>query len=120
MKNKTKKYRGSTTHGRGSRKKGRGTGEKGGAGRGGSKHKHLKSSWGRHGFVYHGVKHLVNTINVGQVQQLEGEEINLTEMGYHKLLGSGLVTRQVKIIVPAATERAVEKITAAGGEVITE
>jgi large subunit ribosomal protein L15 len=51
---------------------------------------------------------------------MEGDEINLTEMGYHKLLGSGLVTRKIKVNVPVATERAVEKITAAGGEVITE
>ena len=120
MKNKTKQYRGSSTHGRGSRKKGRGKGEKGGSGRGGPKHKHLKGSWGRHGFIYHGVKRQVKTINVGNLQNLKGEEINLTEMGYGKLLGAGLISRKIKVIVPVATKRAVEKILAVGGDVVTE
>lgn len=120
MRAKTKKYRGSHTHGRGSKKKGRNKGEKGGTGRGGTKHKHLRESWGRHGFTYHGVKHPVRTINVGDLQQFEEQEINLTEKGYHKLLGSGTIDREIMVIVPAATERAVEKITAAGGEVRTD
>lgn len=120
MKNKTKRYRGYTTHGRGSRKKGRGKGEKGGSGRGGSKHKHLKGFWGRRGFTYHGVKHTVKTINVGKLQEMDEKEINLTEMGYDKLLGAGLISREIKVIVPAATARAVEKVSAAGGDVVTE
>ncbi len=120
MKDRTKKYRGLTTHGRGSMKKGRGKGEKGGAGRGGSKHKHLKGEWGSHGFFHHGVISEKKVINVGDLIKFEGEEINLKEMGYDKLLGSGTVSRSVKVVVPYATEKAVEKIKAAGGEVITE
>lgn len=120
MKDRTKKYRGLTTHGRGSMKKGRGKGEKGGTGRGGSKHKHLKGSWGKHGFTFHGVSRESKVINVGGLMGFEGKEIDLKEMGYDKLLGSGSVNRPMKVIVPYATEKAVEKIKAAGGEVITD
>ncbi len=120
MKDKTKKYRGLTTHGRGSRKKGRGKGEKGGSGLGGSKHKHLKGNWGKHGFTFHGVSHGNKVLNVGDLIRFEDKEINLTEMGYDKLLGSGNISKPVKVIVPYATEKAVEKVKAAGGEVIAD
>ncbi len=120
MKDRTKRYRGSKTHGRGSMKKGRGRGEKGGSGFGGTKHKHLKDRWGKHGFTFHGVTHEKKVINVGDLIKFEGDELNLKEMGYDKLLGSGIVSKPVKVIIPSATEKAVEKIKAAGGEVITE
>jgi len=120
MRERTKKYRGLTTHGRGSRKKGRGRGEKGGTGFGGKKHKHLKSRCGKHGFTFHGVSHEKKVINIGDLMRFEGKEIDLKEMGYDKLLGSGKIGKPVKVVVPYATEKAVEKIKAAGGEVITD
>ena len=50
----------------------------------------------------------------------EGEipVINLAELGYHKLLGFGKITKQVKVIVPKASESAIKKIEEAGGTVV--
>ncbi len=121
MKNKTKKYRGSTTHGRGSMKKGRGRGEKGGSGLSGTTHKHLKGRWGaKKGFTRHGQKQEKTTINVGNLWQFEAEDIDLAGEGYDKLLGGGRVEASFTVTVPEATDRAIEKIEAAGGTVTTE
>ncbi len=46
--------------------------------------------------------------------------IDLTELGYSKLLGGGKVTNKIEVKIFEATTRAVEKIEAAGGKVITE
>ena len=119
MRDRTKKYRGSHTHGRGSKKRGRGKGEKGGKGFAG-KHKHLQYRYGKKGFVHHGVKRKGMVINVGDIARLEGKEINLKEMGYEKLLGAGIIDKKVKVMVSSATEKAIEKIKSAGGEVITD
>jgi len=40
--------------------------------------------------------------------------INLSELGYDKLLGSGKINKKLKIIVPKTVPNAVEKIKAAG------
>ncbi len=45
--------------------------------------------------------------------------VNLAELGYNKLLCRGRIDKPVKVIVPEATQRAIEKIQAAGGEVVT-
>ncbi len=44
--------------------------------------------------------------------------VDLRKLGFNKLLGGGRVTRKLRIITPEATERAVEKVRAAGGEVV--
>ncbi|HDN51182.1 MAG TPA: 50S ribosomal protein L15 [Thermoplasmatales archaeon] len=121
MKEKTKKLRGHKTDGHGGMKRGRGKGERGGTGRAGAgKHKRvsLKAQWGRHGFHRHALTRSKKTINVEDLNSFEGE-VNLGELGYEKLLGSGYVKKPLKVTVKEATPRAVEKITAAGGEVIT-
>ncbi len=46
-----------------------------------------------------------------------GKEINLTDLGYGKLLGSGVVQGAWQVTVNAATPRAVEKIESAGGKI---
>ncbi len=46
--------------------------------------------------------------------------VDLTALGYTKLLGSGRVTRAIEVKVFEATEKAATKIEAAGGKVITE
>ncbi|WP_202319362.1 uL15m family ribosomal protein [Archaeoglobus neptunius] len=46
--------------------------------------------------------------------------IDLTELGYSKLLGSGRVTKKMEVRVFEATTKAVEKIEGAGGKVIAE
>ena len=75
----------------------------------------------------------VRTINVGVLDEIaatleaRGEArkedgrivVDLASMGIHKLLGSGKVTRPLKVIVPTASETAKAKVEEAGGEVIT-
>jgi len=120
MRRKTKKMRGSKTCGWGSKKKHRGKGHKGGHGfAGGCKHKHLEWRFGRHGFTRHGRKLEKKIINVEELNKFEGDEINLTELGYDKLLGAVFINRAIKVIVKEATPKAIEKIKAVGGEVIT-
>lgn len=45
--------------------------------------------------------------------------VDLTELGYSKLLGSGLVTKRIEVKVYEATQKAVEKLEAMGGKVVT-
>ena len=127
VRKKTKKFRGSATHGRG-KKAGRGAGLRGGRGNAGLlKHrytymvKYMPDHFGRHGFKRHtGGKKVHHCINVGQLEdKYPGKkEINLTKEGFQKLLGGGSVSSKVKITVPAATEKAVAKISEKGGEVV--
>ncbi len=128
---KAKKYRGaSRTHGAG-RKARRGAGLKGGRGRAGAnkhrflqlqvlggKHPHLAAKpFGRTGFNPHSRTPDDVTINVGDLARFEDDTIDLTEAGYTKLLGSGRLAAAKTVKVAAATDRAVEKIEAAGGSV---
>jgi len=72
----------------------------------------------------------VNTINVGELEEIiykvspgrrKGKPlIDLTSMGYDKLLGKGEITRPVVVKVQSYSRRALEKIEEAGGEIITE
>ncbi len=124
---KTKKFRGSMTHGRG-KKGGRGAGLRGGRGNAGlSKHRfmHLTKympdhSFGRHGFKRpQGARKENTIINVGKLKEQFPKKttINLTEEGYDKLLGGGSVSKKYKIKVEKASKKAVEKIKETGGEV---
>lgn len=95
--------------------------------------KYAPSWFGKHGFnpprirVGYRPKHLNIDDLVELIEKLsrkgglayEGDVpvINLAEMGYHKLLGNGKITRPVKVIVPEASEQAVKKIEGAGGTV---
>lgn len=134
---KVNKYRGHTTHGGGHRKKRRGAGSRGGRGNAGSGkragHKRYGKVLGSTGFLpRRTVKHL-NTINVNNftgkfleklVKSGKAEKkgdvfsINLVKLGYQKLLGTGKTTLKLKLVVSEASARAVEKIVAAGGEVV--
>jgi len=127
VKNKTKKYRGSRTHGRG-KKAGRGAGLKGGRGNAGlHKHKYMymlkymPDHFGRRGFKR--PQELIKeekTINVGLLEERfpNVKEINLEEKGFDKLLGAGVVNKPLVIKVPKASKRAIEKIESKGGKVI--
>ncbi|MCE4610663.1 MAG: 50S ribosomal protein L15 [Desulfurococcales archaeon] len=56
----------------------------------------------------------------GEARREDGKiVIDLAAMGVHKLLGSGRITRPIKVIVPMASERAKAKVKEAGGEVVT-
>ncbi len=139
---KTRKLRGRTrTMGWGRIGQHRKSGSKGGKGAAGlGKHewtwtiKYAPTWFGKHGFnpprIRVGFRPRV--INLTQLDELvdklsrtgglayEGDtpKIDLTQLGYHKLLGEGKITRQVKVIVARASEEAVRKIREAGGEVI--
>lgn len=140
MVSRTRKFRGSRTHGRG-KKHGRGYGDRGGRGNAGL-HKH-KFVWmlkydpdhfGAHGFVrhHHGLGETLS-INVSDIEaQLDalvekgfaapagnGYEVDLGKAGIRKLLGGGKATRPLRISVGVATEAAKAKVQAAGGTVTT-
>ena len=138
MPSRTRKLRGSRTHGRG-KKHGRGAGGRGGHGNAGL-HKH-KFKWmikydpthfGRHGFTRHALLHETTVINLEQlaakVPELEAAghvkragasiEVDLTAAGIDKLLGTGQVASAFKITVSAASEQARAKVQEAGGQVL--
>jgi large subunit ribosomal protein L15 len=138
MASRDKKFLGSRTHGRG-KKAGRGAGKRGGRGNAGlHKHKYIKTvkylpnHFGRHGFKRPqsvvGLKITINLysldvkidemIKEGKIKKIKNNyELNLDELGYDKLLGSGAITKPVKISVKEATEKAISKIENSGGKV---
>ncbi len=138
MPSRTKKMRGSRTHGRG-KKHGRGAGGRGGHGNAGL-HKHKFKSmikydpmhFGRHGFTRHAQMHETAAINleqlVARVPELEaqghakkagaGFEVDLTAAGIDKLLGGGRVGAALTIKVASASEQARAKVEEAGGKVL--
>jgi len=126
---KTKKFRGSRTHGRG-KKAGRGAGLRGGRGNAGLiKHKYMymvkymPDHFGRRGFKRHSsIVRKEKTINVGQLEEkFEGKkDIDLTKDGFDKLLGGGRINSSLKIKVKAASQKAIDKIAEKKGEVKLE
>jgi len=124
---KANKHRGRCrTHGRGY-KVGRGAGKRGGRGNAGmNKHrvmtriKYMPKHWGMHGFNRHpSLRNVSVTANVGQLEEMANgkDSINLSEMGIDKLLGSGRISTALTVTVSEASQRAVEKIEAAGGTI---
>jgi large subunit ribosomal protein L15 len=138
MVSRTRKLRGSRTHGRG-KKHGRGAGGRGGTGNAGL-HKHKFKSmikydpdhFGRHGFVRHAQLRETSAIDLEDLTRRLGEfeasghatkdqnriAVDLTAAGIDKLLGSGRVGVPMRITVAKASEAAVAKVAEAGGEVI--
>jgi len=124
---KTKKFRGSMTHGRG-KKAGRGAGLKGGRGNAGLlKHrymymkKNMPNHFGKHGFKRpQGTVKKVKTINIGELEEKfpDKKNIDLKKEGYDKLLGSGEINSKIKVNVDNASKKALEKIKKKGGEAI--
>ncbi len=118
----------------------RGPGAHGGHGAAGM-HKHRWSwvikyapTWfGKHGFNKPRIRDFeVKIVNVGELdeniellaekgiaEKKEGEYIvNLSRLGIHKLGGYGKVKNKITVIVNEATEKAKEKIEAAGGRIV--
>ena len=129
---------GSRTRGRG-HKKGRGAGLRGGRGNAGCHktkrimYERVGRVWGAHGFKRpQTVVMANNAINLKVIEENASEwvdqgnaskkgkivSIDLKEMGYDKLLGTGVPSQAYKITIGAASAKAVEKVEAAGGEVI--
>jgi len=130
--NKRKKFvrfRGSKTHGWGSMKKHRGAGNRGGRGMAGSgkradtkkptiiKEYGYQNYFGKHGFSRpQKVIKEIKTINVGDLK-FEKIEVNLSELGYGKLLGKGKPDKGYTVIVKSCSNLAKEKIEKSGGSV---
>lgn len=140
MPSRTKKFRGLRTHGRG-KKSGRGAGIIGGHGQAGlGKTKKIymlkydRDHFGRHGFTRPPSQVVdKNTINVSELAEQvdrfvelgfgtkEGDAycINLSAAGIDKLLGCGNIAAKVNVTVDEASAKAVEKIEAVGGSVVS-
>jgi len=116
-------------------------GEKGGRKVG--RHKHLwtytlkyePNYFGKRGFTsVQSLKWKINTINIGQLDQLidkltqqkqltkkKGKPyIDLTTHGYQKLLATGKTTKPILIKVDSYSENAAKKIQQAGGQIISQ
>jgi len=139
-KKKNVRLRGSKTHGWGAMKKHRGKGNKGGAGMAGSGKKgdaRKPSNWknpkyfGKYGFKKKGLKEDIKTINISDIEEnlynlkkkYVSEEngffvVDISRLGYNKILGSGRVQKKFRIHAKYASKNAVEKIKKKGGEVI--
>ena len=108
--------------GYGSKKKHRGKGSKGGKGWGGST-KHNRSrvySYERNHFGhtgFHSLHRKHKAINVGDLESFTSTDINLTDLGYDKLLSKGAVTKAFTVRVEQCTAGAKAKIEKAGGTV---
>lgn len=138
MPSRTKKMRGSRTHGRG-KKAGRGAGLIGGHGQAGLSKtgkiymlRYDRDHFGRHGFKRpQCIVRANSTINVSELgEQMErfismgfavkeGDmyNINLTDAGIDKLLGNGSIGIPVRVTVSQASAKAREKIEASGGSI---
>lgn len=88
---------------------------------------------GKKGFTSVGQKKGEGSVlNIGQLSamvdrlisekkaQVEGPKVsvNLTQLGFAKLLGSGSISRAVKVRIDRCSESAIEKLKKAGGEAI--
>ena len=128
---KIRKFRGSRTQGYGRIGQHRDSGSKGHRKVG--RHKHLWSwvvthepdYFGKNGFTSPKSLHIkVNAINLRKLEEImqaskeEKPQINLTAMGYTKLLGTGKVTKPLTVQVSSCSKSAAEKIKKAGGEII--
>jgi len=129
---KIRKFRGTRTQGYGRIGQHRDSGSKGARKVG--RHKHLWSwvvthqpdYFGKSGFTSPKSIHTkVNPINLNKLDQLAQAsqggkvQINLTELGYTKLLGTGKITKALSIHVESYSKSAAEKIKEAGGEIIS-
>lgn len=134
---KSRSKRGSRTAGGGSAKNRRHSGNKGGKGKaGGDKHKYRKviqenpRYFGKHGFTRPPqLRETAETINVGELDEVadelldeglaeeEGGEIviDASELGYDKVLGSGQVTRSLRVKADNFSEKAKNKLEDSGG-----
>jgi large subunit ribosomal protein L15 len=132
---KIRKTRGSRTQGYGRIGQHRCQGSK--PYRNAGRHKHLWSyvttyepnHFGKYGFTSpQSLKRNENVINLSKLDEIsinlptnEQEQplIDLTSLGYAKLLGTGKITKPLTIKVPACSKSAAEKIKQAGGKILT-
>jgi len=135
---KTRKLLGSKTRGWGAKKRHRGGGSRGGRGMAGlHKHKvmrmikYMPDHFGKHGFVRPGaVVKKIRTINVGDLNLLvdklleekklkkskDGIKLNLSELGYDKLLGKGKLKHKLIVEVKLFSQKAKKELEKVGGK----
>ncbi|MBU1245603.1 MAG: uL15 family ribosomal protein [Nanoarchaeota archaeon] len=123
---KNVKQRGGHTHGWGHKKKHRGAGSRGGRGMAGSgkradqnKMRVLKQFgtkyFGKHGFKSK-KQFTLKSINLYEIEKL-GKDI--VELKGYKVLGTGNLTKKIKITANKFSKKALEKIKKTGGEAVT-
>ena len=127
---KTAKLRGSRTHGWGSSKKHRGAGSRGGRGMAGVKRQ--KKTWliknkpdhlGKSGFKslrQRKLKPSLKAINVRDLLKLAAgnKEIDVSKLGYSKVLGGGSINVALNVKADYFTESARQKIEQAKGKAV--
>ncbi|MEA3430990.1 MAG: uL15m family ribosomal protein [Nanoarchaeota archaeon] len=134
------KFRATRSHGCGSHKKNRGAGGRGGRGRAGTGKRGDsnkpkiwgdKKYFGKYGFKYKGSNE-VNSVNLKFIEDkfntlLDDKkisenkgiyEIDVTKLGFDKVLGYGKLSRKYKIQARSFSKDAIEKLKAAGGEAV--
>ena len=137
---KVHKYRSHTTHGGGHRKKRRGAGSRGGRGnagtgkRAGQKKAGRICELGNSGFVPRRTVKTCRAINlayftVERLEKLVADKkvvkngdvyvVNLTELGYDKLLATGSVNVKLEINVKEFSAHAEQKVQNAGGKIVS-
>ena len=137
---KNERHRAKTTHGWGSMKKRRGAGNRGGRGNAGTGKRGdankpniwgVKKYFGKNGFSSKSRAPAMVPINIktledradmlvkkGHIKFENGAYvIDLAQLGYNKLLSTGNATKKLIITTAYATEKAVEKVKKAGGDV---
>ena len=134
---KTRKMRGSRTHGWGKVGQHRGAGSRGHRNVGRHKHlwsyvaAHAPNHFGKHGFTSHlSFNSKENLINISELDEIsekisvEQEKgkffVNLTALGFTKLLGSGKLNKKLIVQIPSCSKSAAEKIKNSGGELILQ
>lgn len=131
---KSTRMRAKTTHGYGSMKKNRGAGNRGGRGMAGTgkraDQKKIeilkfkgKKYYGAYGFNRPQSKtktpKVINLSEINEKATKKGSEFIFDACKYDKVLGSGNITKKIKITSKAFSGLAKEKIEKAGGEAIT-
>lgn len=137
-KRKRRKFRGHRTYGYGKHKRARGAGTRGGRGKAGM-HKHkwtytvkyTPDHFGKEGFKPP-LRKEKNEINLKQIELMlerwekegliekEGDmlKVNLSKLGFDKVLGSGKLTKPLIIEAKEFSKKALEKIEAVGGKAV--
>ena len=140
QKRKINKMRGSRSNGGGCTKKRRGAGNKGGKGKAGMDKQHWTwtvihdpDHYGKHGFKRpQKMIKKVNAVNVSYLEEhadalleagkatKDGDSIviDVTELGYDKVLAKGAITKAFVIKSPKFSASAIEQIEEFGGEAI--
>ncbi|MBN2202582.1 MAG: uL15 family ribosomal protein [Candidatus Aenigmarchaeota archaeon] len=127
---KIRKQRATRTCGYGSTKKHRGKGSRGGRGKAGL-HKQKKTwmvvndpnHYGKKGFIINDeAKNVVMSVTVRELdviaRNMKKTEINVSELGFDKVISKGKLTQPLTITVSKITAKAKQKIEESGGKVI--